>query len=131
MAKRLFVGGIPWSLTDATLADLFAKIGTVSSAKVIIDKFTQRSKGFGFVEFANDEDADKAVKELNDTEVEGRKIIVQEARPLEERAPRRDFGGDRRGGGGYGGGRGGFGGGDKRGGGRGGFSRGGSGSGRW
>lgn len=126
MAKRLFVGGIPWSLTDATFADLFAKIGKVTSAKIIVDKFTQRSKGFGFVEYENDADADKAIKELNDTEVDGRKIVVQEARPLEERAPRRDFGGDRRGG--YGGGRGGFGGGDRRGG-RGGFS--GGRGGRW
>ena len=130
MAKRLFVGGIPWSLTDATLADLFGKIGKVTSAKIIVDKFTQQSKGFGFVEYENDADADKAIKELSETEVEGRKIVVQEARPLEERAPRRDFGGDKRGGG-YGGGRGGFGGGDRRGGGggRGGFSRGGGG--RW
>lgn len=91
MAKRLFVGGIPWSLTDATFADLFAKIGKVTSAKIIVDKFTQKSKGFGFVEYENDADADKAVKELNDTEVDGRRIVVQEARPLEERAPRRDF----------------------------------------
>ena len=122
MAKRLFVGGIPWSLTDATLADLFGKIGKVTSAKIIVDKFTQQSKGFAFVEFENDADADKAIKELSDTEVEGRKIVVQEARPLEERAPRRDFGGDRRGG---------FGGGDRRGGGRGGFSGGRGGGGRW
>lgn len=125
MAKRLFVGGIPWSLTDATFADLFAKIGKVTSAKIIVDKFTQKSKGFGFVEYEVDADADKAIKELNDTEVDGRKIVVQEARPLEERAPRRDFGGGQ---GGYGGGRGGYGGGDRRGG-RGGFSRGGGG--RW
>ena len=75
------------------------------------------------MEFENDADADKAIKELSETEVEGRKIVVQEARPLEERAPRRDFGGDRRGGGGYGGSRGGFGGGDRRGGGRGGIFR--------
>ena len=121
MAKRLFVGGIPWSLTDATLADLFGKIGKVTSAKIIVDKFTQQSKGFAFVEFENDADADKAIKELSDTEVEGRRIVVQEARPLEERAPRRDFGGDRRGG---------FGGGDRRGGGRGGFSGGRGGGGR-
>lgn len=122
MAKRLFVGGIPWSLTDATFADLFGKIGKVTSAKIIVDKFTQQSKGFGFVEYEKDEDAEKAIKELNDTEVEGRKIVVQEARPLEERAPRRDFGGDRRGG---------FGGGDRRGGSRGGFSGGRGGGGRW
>lgn len=123
MAKRLFVGGIPWSLTDATFAELFAKIGKVTSAKIIIDKFTQKSKGFGFVEYEVDADADKAVKELNDTEVDGRKIVVQEARPLEERAPRRDFGGGDR--------RGGYGGGDRRGGGRGGFSGGRGGGGRW
>lgn len=123
MAKRLFVGGIPWSLTDATLADLFGKIGKVASAKIIVDKFTQQSKGFGFVEYEKDEDADKAIKELSDTEVEGRKIVVQEARPLEERAPRRDFGGGDR--------RGGFGGGDRRGGGRGGFSGSRGGGGRW
>jgi RNA recognition motif-containing protein len=116
MAKRLFVGGLPWDLTDAQFADVFAKVGTVVSAKIIIDKFTQRSKGFGFIEFASDEEADKAVKELNDTEIGGRKIIVQEARPLEERPPRRDFGGDRRGG--YGGGRS-----DDRRGGGGGFQR--------
>ncbi|MCX6705640.1 MAG: RNA-binding protein [Candidatus Woesebacteria bacterium] len=124
MAKRLFVGGIPWSLTDATLADLFGKIGKVASAKIIVDKFTQQSKGFAFVEFENDADADKAIKELSDTEVEGRRIVVQEARPLEERAPRRDFGGggDRRGG---------FGGGDRRGGSRGGFSGSRGGGGRW
>lgn len=104
MAKRLFVGGLPWDLTDTQFADVFAKIGSVVSAKIITDKFTQRSKGFGFIEFASDEEADRAIKELNDTEVGGRKIIVQEARPLEERAPRRDFGGgDNRGG--YGGGR--------------------------
>ena len=96
MAKRLFVGGLPWSLSDAQFADFFAKIGAVASAKVIIDKFTQRSKGFGFVEYANDADAEKAIKELNNAEIDGRKIIVQEARPLEERAPRRDFGGGRR-----------------------------------
>ena len=123
MAKRLFVGGIPWSLTDATLAELFGKIGKVTSAKIIVDKFTQQSKGFAFVEFENDADADKAIKELSDTEVEGRKIVVQEARPLEERAPRRDFGGGDR--------RGGFGGGDRRGGSRGGFSGGRGGGGRW
>lgn len=98
MAKRLFVGGLPWDLTDAQFADVFAKAGKVVSARVIVDKFTQKSKGFGFVEFATDEEADKAVKELNNTEIGGRKIIVQEARPMEERAPRQDFGGGSRGG---------------------------------
>ena len=83
------------------------------------------------MEFENDADADKAIKELSETEVEGRKIVVQEARPLEERAPRRDFGGDRRGGGGYGGSRGGFGGGDSAVEDEEGFSGGRGGGGRW
>lgn len=92
MAKRLFVGGLPWAINDQTLEEAFAPYGAVSSAKVITDKFTGRSKGFGFVEYANDEDADKAIAALDGTEMEGRKIIVNVARPLEERsndAPRR------------------------------------------
>ena len=93
MAKRLFVGGLPYDFTDAQLKDLFAKAGTVVSANVIVDKFTQRSKGFGFVELSSDEEAEKAVKELNGNDLGGRKIAVAEARPMEERAPRRDFGG--------------------------------------
>lgn len=114
MAKRLFVGGLPYETTDIQLKEVFEKIGEVISANVIVDKFSGRSKGFGFVEFAKDEDATKAISELNDTDMGGRKLLVQEARPMEERAPRRDFGGDR---GGYGrrddrrgGGRGGYGG---------------------
>lgn len=109
MAKRLFVGGLPWAINDQGLEEVFAKFGAVTSAKVITDKFTGRSKGFGFVEYANDEDADKAIKELDGTEMEGRNIIVNVARPLEERSndgPRRfdsrggsdRSGGDRRGG---------------------------------
>jgi cold-inducible RNA-binding protein len=90
MAKRLYVGNLPWSVDDQKLQDLFSAHGTVASAKVITDKYTQRSKGFGFVEFENDEDADKAIKALNESEMEGRKIIVNEARPMEERAPRQD-----------------------------------------
>lgn len=115
MAKRLFVGGLPYETTDIQLKEVFEKIGKVVSANVIVDKFSGRSKGFGFVEFEKEEDAAKAITELNDTEMGGRKLLVQEARPMEERAPRRDFGGgDRRGG--YGGGRD-----DRRGGGRGGY----------
>lgn len=97
MAKRLFVGGLPWSVTDQELSDIFAKFGTVASAKVIVDKFSGRSKGFGFVEFADDEDGKKAgaaIAELNETEMQGRKIVVNEARPMEERRP--DSGGGRR-----------------------------------
>jgi RNA recognition motif-containing protein len=99
MAKRLFVGGLPWAINDQGLEEVFAKFGAVASAKVITDKFTGRSKGFGF---------DKAIKELDGSEMEGRKIVVNVARPLEERSndgPRRfddrrggDHGADRRGG---------------------------------
>lgn len=81
MNKRLFVGGLPYTVTDQELGDLFAKFGNVVSANVIVDRHTNRSKGFGFVEFENDEDAAKAIKEMNDAEVGGRKITVNEARP--------------------------------------------------
>ena len=125
MAKRLFIGGLPFSSTEDELKTLFAQAGTVVSATIIIDKFSGRSKGFGFVEMSTDEEATKAIETLNNTELGGRKLIVAEAKPMEERRP----GGDDRGGrGGYGGGRGG---GDRGGyGGRGGggYSRGG---GRW
>ncbi len=92
MSKRLYVGNLPWSVDDQKLEEMFSAHGAVSSAKVITDKYTRRSKGFGFVEFDNDEDADKAIKALNETEVEGRKMIVNVARPMEERAPREDRG---------------------------------------
>ncbi len=85
MAKRLFVGGLPWSVTDQELQDMFAAHGAVASARVITDKFTGRSKGFGFVEYSNDEDADKAVKALDGSDVQGRKIVVNVARPMEAR----------------------------------------------
>lgn len=107
MAKRLFVGGLPWSVTDQELNDLFAQHGQVVSAKVITDKFTGRSKGFGFVEYSDDASADAAIKALNETEIQGRKVVVNEARPLEERKPMgggysdRGRGGDRGGRGGY------------------------------
>lgn len=101
MAKRLFVGGLPYSITDSQLNDMFAQIGAVVSATVITDRMTGRSMGFGFVEMGKDEDADKAIQTLNGTEIEGRKIAVNEARPRPDRSernfgPRRDFGGDRR-----------------------------------
>ena len=89
MAKKLFVGGLPYSVTSAKLEEIFSKIGKVVSADVIEDKFTGRSKGFGFVEMEDEKDADKAVKELNGTEMEGRTIAVDVARPREAR-PRRD-----------------------------------------
>lgn len=106
MAKRLFVGGLPYSTTSAQLEEMFAKVGKVTSVTLISDRFTGKSKGFGFVDMDDDAEADKAIETLNGTEVEGRKIIVNVARPMEERAPRerRDFGGGGQGGrGGFGG----------------------------
>ena len=97
MAKKLFVGGLPYSVTDSKLEEMFAEIGTVVSAVVIIDRMTSQSKGFGFVEMENDKDADEAIKKLNDTEVDGRSIIVNVARPKTERPK---FGGGGAGGGG-------------------------------
>lgn len=85
MAKRLFVGSLPYSVTDQQLAEIFSAAGTVESANVIMDKFSGRSKGFGFVEMSSDEEANKAVSELNGKEVDGRAIVVNEARPREER----------------------------------------------
>ena len=91
MATKLFVGSLPWGVDDAQLEQLFADFGTVVSAKVIIDRESNRSKGFGFVEFEDDEAAKAAIDKLNNSEVQGRTIVVNEARPQEPRAPRRDF----------------------------------------
>jgi cold-inducible RNA-binding protein len=84
MATRLFVGSLSWNTNDDQLRDFFATVGTVSSANVIFDRETNRSKGFGFVEMSTDEEAQKAVKELNGKELDGRTIIVSEARPRED-----------------------------------------------
>ena len=89
MAKRLFVGGVPYSVSDQQLQDLFATVGAVTSCRIIKDKFTGRSKGFGFVEYDNDDDAVKAIEKLNGYELDGRKITVNEARPMEDRGPAR------------------------------------------
>jgi len=97
MATKLFVGSLPYSVDDDKLKEFFSQIGDVASANVIFDRDTGRSKGFGFVEMTSDDDAKKAVDQLNGSDMEGRSIVVNEARPREER-PR---GG---GGGGYGGG---------------------------
>ena len=86
MAKRLFVGGLPYTATDADLKQFFAEIGDVASATVITDKYTGQGKGFGFVEYTDDANADKAIKELSGKDFGGRKIIVNEARPREERS---------------------------------------------
>jgi RNA recognition motif-containing protein len=100
MAKKLFVGGIPWATTSDDLQQLFSQYGTVTSAVVITDKMTGRSRGFGFVEFGSDSEADAAIAGQNEKEFNGRTLVVKEARPLEDR-PKRSFGGGH-GGGGYG-----------------------------
>ncbi len=88
MAKKLYVGGISYSTNDQGLKDAFAQVGEVTSATIIMDKMTGRSKGFGFVEMANDADADAAITKWNGQELDGRKLTVNEARPMEPRAPR-------------------------------------------
>jgi RNA recognition motif-containing protein len=112
---NIYVGNLSWNLKDQDLSNLFASHGEVISAKIVLDKFTNRSKGFGFVEMANDDQAQAAISALNGTEVDGRNIVVNESRPKPE---------------GSGGGGGGF---KKRsfgsGGGGGGFKKGGSGGG--
>ncbi len=94
MATKLFVGSLPWGVDDQALEDLFKDFGAVLSAKVIMDRDSGRSKGFGFVEFEDDAAAKAAIDKLNGTDLQGRTIVVSEARPLEPRPPRREF--DRR-----------------------------------
>jgi RNA recognition motif-containing protein len=106
MAKKLFVGGFPYSITSSQLEDMFSEIGKVISCEVINDRETGQSKGFAFIEMENDEEADEAIEKLNDTELEGRKIVVNVAKPRVERprydnnkrSPRRDDRGNRGGG---------------------------------
>ncbi|MEI7463167.1 MAG: RNA-binding protein [Candidatus Taylorbacteria bacterium] len=81
MSKRLFVGSLAWGTTEATLKKHFEQAGAVESAAVIMDKMSGRSKGFGFVEMSSDTDAESAVSKLNGSELDGRKIVVSEARP--------------------------------------------------
>jgi RNA recognition motif-containing protein len=130
---NIYVGNLSWGLKDQDLANMFTPFGEVASAKIVMDKFTQRSKGFGFVEMPNDEQAQAAIAQLNGSEVEGRNLVVNESRPKEEGSggfkKRGGFGGG--GGGGYkkgGGGGGGYRGGNGGGGG-GGYNRGGGGGG--
>ena len=85
---KLFVGGLPFATTDEELNELFAAHGTVASATVVKDRDTGRSKGFGFVEYENDDEGKAAEKALNGTELGGRTITVAEARPKEDRPPR-------------------------------------------
>ena len=108
MAKKLYVGGLPYATTDAELSDAFAQAGAVQSAVIIMDKMTGRSKGFGFVEMTSDDDAQKAIDMWNGKDFGGRTLTVNEARPMQERPRGGGGGGGYRGGnggGGYGGGR--------------------------
>jgi len=88
MATKLYVGGLPYSTTEDALREHFAQAGEVVSAVIIMDKMSGRSKGFGFVEMASQEDAQKAISMFNDQEFGGRKLTVNEARPMEARPPR-------------------------------------------
>lgn len=92
MASKLYVGGLSYALKDDELRELFEAVGKVESAQVIVDRFTNQSKGFGFVEMSSEEEAQKAISELNGKEVGGRPIVVNAARPREER-PRNSQGG--------------------------------------
>lgn len=85
---KVYVGNLPWSVDDAKLKELFASFGEIEEANVIVNKFNNRSKGFGFVTFKNDEDGKKAIAEMNDKEVEGRGLKVNEAKPFDPDAPR-------------------------------------------
>lgn len=85
MAKRLYVGNLPYTITERSLTELFSQVGTVESVKLITDRDTGRSKGFAFVEMATEEEAQKAIASFNEKALEGRRIAVNEARPQERR----------------------------------------------
>ncbi|MFB3067981.1 MAG: RNA recognition motif domain-containing protein, partial [Acidobacteriota bacterium] len=86
MNKKLYVGGLPYAVTEDKLKEIFSAHGTVESARVITDRFTGRSRGFGFVEMTEDAEAQAAIDSLNGTELEGRTLTVNEARPQEKRS---------------------------------------------
>ena len=134
MGNKLYVGNLPYSVRDSDLEQAFSQFGAVTSAKVMMERDTGRSKGFGFVEMGSDAEAQTAIQGMNGQSLGGRSVVVNEARPMEARAPRSGgygggYGAGREGGGGYGGnreggyggaGRGGYGGGNRDGGGYGG-----------
>jgi RNA recognition motif-containing protein len=123
---NIYVGNLSWSMGDQDLQDLFTPYGDVASAKIVVDKFKgNRSKGFGFVEMPNDEEAQAAIAALHQSEIDGRSIVVNESQPKPEGERRSYGGGGGRGGNGGGGNRGGggYGGGGNRGGGGGGYRR--------
>jgi hypothetical protein len=124
MGNKLYVGNLPYAFRDNDLQQAFSQYGTVSSAKVMMERDTGRSKGFGFVEMGDDAQAQAAIAGMNGQQFGGRGLVVNEARPMEPRPPRTGgYGGG--GGGGYGGGGGGYGGGREGGGGGGGYGGGG------
>ncbi|WP_343593152.1 RNA-binding protein [Paracidovorax wautersii] len=139
MGNKLYVGNLPYSVRDGDLEQAFSQFGSVTSAKVMMERDTGRSKGFGFVEMGSEDEAQAAIHGMNGQPLGGRSIVVNEARPMEARPPRSGGfgggggggfgGGGRSGGGGYGGGGGGYGGGREGGGGGGGFGGGGRGDG--
>jgi len=125
MGNKLYVGNLPYSVRDEDLQQSFGQFGSVTSAKVMMERDTGRSKGFGFVEMGSDAEAQAAINGMNGQPLGGRSVVVNEARPMEARPPRSGgFGGGGGGGGGYGGG-----GGGGRSGGGGGYGGGGSGGG--
>ena len=130
MGNKLYVGNLPYSYRDSDMEQAFAQYGTVSSAKVMMERDTGRSKGFGFVEMSNEAEARAAIEGMNGQQIGGRGLVVNEARPMEPRAPRSGGFGGGGGGGGYGGGGGGGYGGGGGGGRRGGGGGGGYGGGR-
>ncbi|BCN41264.1 hypothetical protein ALDI51_45830 [Alicycliphilus denitrificans] len=105
MGNKLYVGNLPYSVRDQDLEQAFGQFGVVTSAKVMMERDTGRSKGFGFVEMGSDADAQAAINGMNGQSLGGRSIVVNEARPMEPRPPRSGGGGFGGGGGGYGGGR--------------------------
>lgn len=122
MGNKIYVGNLPFSATSESLNELFSKFGTVDSAKIVMDRDTGRSKGFGFVEMSSGDEAAAAIEKLNGSDLGGRSLVVNEARPMEPRTGGfggggggrgGDRGGDRGGRGGFGGGRGGDRGGDR------------------
>ena len=129
MGNKLYVGNLSYNIRDDELQQAFAQFGSVSSAKVMMDRETGRSKGFGFVEMGSDAEAQAAINGMNGQALDGRAIVVNEARPREERPGGFGGGGRSGGGGGYGGGRSGGGGGGYGGGGGGGYGGGGGGGG--
>ena len=118
MGNKLYVGNLPYSVRDSDLEQAFGQFGAVTSAKVMMERETGRSKGFGFVEMGSDAEAQAAINGMNGQPLGGRSVVVNEARPMESRPPRSGGYGGGGGGGGYGGGGGGTGGGGGGGGGR-------------